>query len=183
MKSLGNSSQRWGSVSKTFHWLIALLIFCMMMLGWVMVNWPLSPEKLELFNWHKSLGVTILTLVVLRLIWRLCNTTPTLPDHITALQSCVAKFNHWLLYSLMLAMPVSGWVINSAANFPLKWFGFVRVPNIAPVDKQLQTQAEIIHLSLFWIFLLLIVLHIAAALKHHYADKDNVLRRMLPHWE
>ncbi len=177
---LRNTDLQWGTPAKTFHWLIALLILGMMVLGWVATNYPLSPTKIKLFQWHKSTGLVILALVVLRLIWRLGNRTPGLPAGMSGWQRRAVHLVHGLLYTLMLAMPLSGWVINSAANFPLKLYGWFRVPAIAPADKALQTTAELVHLSLFWLLAILLMLHIAAALRHHYVQRDTVLRRMLP---
>lgn len=156
------------------------MILSMFVLGWVAVNYPMSPTKIKLFVWHKSIGMTILMLVLLRLAWRLTETTPAPPNHMQMWERRVARASHTLMYLVMVAMPLSGWVINSAANFPLKLYGLMRVPDIAPAGKELQTQAELVHLSLFWLLVTLLLLHVGAALWHHFVYRDEILRRMLP---
>lgn len=170
----------WSPVSKLFHWSTALLIFVMFILGWLAVTYPMSPAKIQLFNWHKSLGLFILAWVVLRLSWRLTHPAPTLPDELSGPERWAAHGSHAALYFLMLAMPVSGWVINSAADFPLKWFGLFSVPALVEPDENVQDAAEMVHFLLFWTMLGFVVLHAAAALHHHYIRKNNLLRRMLP---
>ena len=98
------------------------------MLGWVAVSYPLSPTKLELFKWHKSVGLLILAWVLLRLAWRVTHRGPGLPAAMGRHERWTAHLAHALLYALMIAMPISGWIINSASDFPLKWFGLLRVP-------------------------------------------------------
>lgn len=170
----------WHPVSKLFHWSTALLIFVMFGLGWLAVTYPMSPTKLQLFNWHKSLGLFILAWVLLRLCWRLTHPPPPLPDALPRAERRAARLAHGGLYLLMIAMPVSGWIINSAADFPLKWFGLFAVPQLVAPDEHLQDTAEAVHFALFWTLLGVVILHAAAALHHHYVRKNNVLRRMLP---
>ncbi len=177
---LRNTTERWGAGAKCLHWTLALAIFVMMALGWIMTAWPKSPAKFEMYFVHKSLGIVILALMVLRLCWRLLNPTPRLPKTLKPYERVLAHGTHALLYLLLLAMPVSGWVINSAANFPLKVFGLFNLPPLVGPDKAVQGQAEVVHLWLFWIVGGLLVLHIGAALKHHFVLRDEVLARMLP---
>ncbi len=178
--SLRNSDQSWGTVAKTLHWFIAVMILGMFVLGWAAVNYPMSPLKLRLFIWHKTLGISLLALVLFRIAWRLANPTPVPPSGMRRWERPLARASHVLLYVVMLAMPLSGWVIHSAANFPLKLYGLVLLPSIAPADKALQTQAELVHLTLFWIFVALLLLHVGAALHHHFVYRDDTLTRMLP---
>lgn len=167
-------------MAKFFHWSTALLIVAMFVLGWLAVGYPTSPTKIELFNLHKSLGLFILSWTILRLGWRLTHPTPALPADMLPLERRAAHLAHALLYVLIIAMPLSGWVINSAADFPLKWFGLFRVPQIAGPDESLQNTAELVHFTLSWTILAVLVLHIMAALRHHFVMKNEVLRRMLP---
>lgn len=180
MKRLRHPPAVWNPAAKLFHWSTALLIIVMFALGWLAVTWPLSPTKIQLFNWHKSLGLFILAWVLLRLSWRLTHPAPALPGELSRIERWAAHLSHGALYFLMLAMPVSGWVINSAADFPLKWFGLFSVPQLVAPDESLQDTAEAVHFTLFWTLLGIVVLHTAAALHHHYIRKNNVLRRMLP---
>jgi len=170
----------WTPTAKVFHWSTAVLIAVMFGLGWIAVTYPMSPTKITLFNWHKSLGLFILAWVLLRLVWRLTHRAPALPDGLSRAERLGAHCSHAGLYLLMLAMPVSGWVINSAADFPLKWFGLFPVPQLAAPDEGLQETAETVHFILFCTLLGVVVVHVAAALHHHYVRKNDVLRRMLP---
>jgi len=174
-----NTPTQWGSVTKSLHWLMALLILVLMILGWTAVNWPLSPTKIDLFVWHKSLGILALVLVLARILWRLGNPRPV-PD-LPAGEQRMASLAHVLLYGLMIAMPLSGWVIHSAADiFPLKLLGLVTLPAIVEPDKNLRHIAETVHLTLFWLLAGLLILHIGAALRHHFIKQNDVLRKMLP---
>lgn len=170
----------WDPVSKFFHWSTAILVVAMFALGWMAVTYPMSPAKLQLFNWHKSLGLLVLAWVLLRLSWRLTHRAPEPPDGSSRTEQQAARVVHGSLYVLMIAMPVSGWVINSAADFPLKWFGLFPVPPVVEPDKGLQDAASAVHFILFWTLLGMILLHAAAALHHHWIRRNNVLRRMLP---
>jgi cytochrome b561 len=177
---LRNTTRVWGSVAKSFHWIIAALIFTQFALGWTAEEWHRSPTKVDLFVWHKSIGILILTLVVLRVIWRLTGRVPELPPDMSPLERRLAAASHALLYVVILAMPLSGWVINSAANFPLKLFWLVPLPDITAPSKDLQELAENVHLTLFWTLAALLTLHVAAAFRHHFVKHDDVLLRMLP---
>ncbi len=175
-----NTDQEWGAVAKALHWIMALTILLMFVLGWLAVSAPMSPTKLKLFMWHKSIGLTLLVLVCLRLLWRLTNKTPLQPVDVSPMEHRLAKAGHAALYLLMILMPLSGYVINSTANFPFKLFGWAQVPNIIPPNEAWQDRAETVHLSLFWFFALLVAVHTAAAWRHHFIKRNNVLTRMLP---
>ncbi len=177
---LRNTRHTWGSVAKGFHWLMAVLIVSLMVLGWTAVSWHLSPMKVKLFVWHKSFGVLVLTLAVLRLVWRLFSRPPALPAELPAVERRLARLGHIGLYVLMLAMPVSGWVVNSAADFPLKIFWLVPLPEIVTPDEAVQRIAESVHLTLFFALAALLLIHISAALRHHFINRNDVLARMLP---
>ena len=175
-----NTEQSWGSVAKALHWIMALLIFAMFVLGWVAVAYPLSPTQLNLFIWHKSIGLSLLGLVCIRLIWRVVNTTPVPPAAVSPFEYTLARLGHATLYLLMILMPLSGYVINSTSGFGFRFFGWARVPNLIPPNKVWQDIGETVHFVLFVIFVLVIVIHVAAALRHHFVQNNNVLTRMLP---
>lgn len=170
----------WGAVSKLFHWSTLILILAMIALGWIAVGYSMSPTKIHLFIWHKSLGLFVLAWTALRLAWRLTHRGPALPPDMPRLERWAAHASHTVLYLLLIAMPFSGWVINSAADFPLKWFGLFRVPDITAPDEHLQKIAESVHWALLWILITIVVIHAGAALRHHFLRRDDVLRRMLP---
>jgi cytochrome b561 len=170
----------WDAVTKLFHWSTALLILVMIVLGWLAVSYPMSPTKIELFTWHKSLGLFILAWTAFRLAWRATRRAPPLPEGMSRVEQWSARVSHTGLYLLLIGMPVSGWIINSAADFPLKWFGLFRVPQLVSPDERLQHIAEDVHYVLFWLIAILVIIHAAAAFHHHFVRRTDVLRRMLP---
>jgi cytochrome b561 len=177
MMPIRNTAERWGLVSVTLHWLIAAAVLFMVALGVYMKSLPIGAQKIELYALHKSIGMTILALVLLRLLWRLVAGRPT-PPPLPAWQRQAARASHALLYLLLLTIPLAGWVMNSAANFPLRWFGLFTIPAIAEPSRELRELAGSVHGIAVVLLLLLLSVHVAAALKHHYLDRDNVLRGM-----
>ncbi|HWS77773.1 MAG TPA: cytochrome b [Thermomonas sp.] len=177
---LKNTRDQWGSVSKALHWLVLALVLAMAWLGLTMGDLPNGPGKIATYALHKSIGITLLALVVLRLLWRLYAGAPDAIAGTTRTQDRIAAFVHWALYALLLAMPLSGWVLNSASGFPLQWFGLANLPAITGKDHDLHELAEGVHEWLFWAMVTLAVLHAAAAFQHHLFQRDATLARMLP---
>jgi cytochrome b561 len=175
-----NHGSAWGATAKFFHWLVAALIFAQYALGWMAASWRLSPTKLNLFVWHKSFGMLVLALVLLRLLWRLTRPAPALPEHTPDWERAVARISHALLYVLMLAIPFSGWIINSAAGVPFKIFWQIPLPAIVAPDKHNAELAALAHGVLLAVLAALLILHVAAALRHHFVKRNDVLARMLP---
>lgn len=163
------------------HWLIALLIICGFGLGWVMTDIPgFTPTKLRYFSWHKWIGVTVFGLVVLRILWRATHDAPPLPRRMPAWQRVAANMVHVALYVLMVAIPVSGYLYSSAANVPVVYLGLVPLPRLIAPDPVLKVVLKNIHITLNYTLLVLFVLHVAAALKHQFMDRDGLLSRMIP---
>jgi len=177
---LANTADAWGVPAKFFHWTVALLIVVQIGLGLAAALWRLSPLKLELFVWHKSTGMLILVLMLARLAWRLANRSPALPPQTPAWERCAAQASHVLLYLLAVALPLSGWVINSAAGVPFSIFWLVPLPAIVAPDERLEELAKLVHFSLLVALCLVLALHIAAALRHHFVKRNAILIRMLP---
>ena len=170
---------RYDAVQIALHWITLILIVWLAWLGLTMTELPLSPDKVRAYALHKSLGLTVLGITVFRLLWRgLARTPPALPG--PRWQQLAAKAGHAGLYLLLIALPLSGWLYNSASNFPLQWFGLFNLPALVNGDKVLKATALGIHQTLFWALLALIAVHAAAALWHHYVKRDDTLRRMLP---
>ena len=170
----------WNAAAKFFHWLIALLIFVQIALGIAAVNWPLSPTKLNLFFWHKSIGMTVLLLVAARLLWRFTNRVPDLPENMPGWERLAAQASHFLLYVAMAGLPLSGWVLSNASGIPFQVFGWVPLPAIVLPDNDKAEIAKQVHHAFALLLFLLLVAHIGAALRHHYVRHDDVLKRMLP---
>lgn len=176
---LRNTEVAWGTVAVLMHWIMAALILTQFALGWSAAEWRLSPTKLHLFTWHKTIGLVVLGLAMLRLAWRYAAPAPSWPDNMPSWERRAARASHVFLYALILVMPVSGWVINSAANIPFSIFGLVPLPAIVSPSKLLEATAKLVHLSLFWLLLAAVLVHVGAALRHHFILQDQVLRRML----
>jgi len=177
---LANTARAWGAPAKFFHWTVALLILVQIALGFAAALWRLSPLKLELFVWHKSTGVLILVLMVARLAWRLANRSPALPPQTPAWERYAAHASHVLLYVLAVALPLSGWVINSAAAVPFSVFWLVPLPAIVAPDERLEELAKLVHFSLLVALCLVLAVHVGAALRHHFIKRNDILIRMLP---
>ena len=166
--------------AKGLHWLMAVLLIGLIALGFYMHDLPLSPEKLKLYSWHKWAGVTAFLLVLVRLAWRVTHIPPALPVNMPKLMQLAAHAGHLALYGLMLAIPLSGWLMSSAKGFQTVWFGVLPIPDLLDKNKELGDLLQTVHLSLNLIFVATIVGHVGAALKHHFIDKDDILTRILP---
>lgn len=175
-----NTAERWGWVSIGLHWLTLLAIAGLVLVGFLMQELPNSPTKIQVYGLHKSFGLTVLALTVLRLLWRLVAGTPAPVPGTPRWQSFIAQVTHGALYVILLAMPLSGWLYNSASGFPLKWFGLFSLPKLSGYDAGVKAFALAAHEWLFIALAVIVAVHAAAALKHHYLDRDATLSRMLP---
>ncbi|HEY0199219.1 MAG TPA: cytochrome b [Rhodanobacter sp.] len=170
---------KWGAVAQFFHWVIALAILGNGLFGLLM---DLAHSPMQKINWlalHKSIGLTVLALFLLRLAWRMIDRRPP-EEPAPRWQQFTAHVVHGLLYVLIAAIPLSGWWFNSVSGKPLQWFKLFNLPALAQKNDDIRHFAHGVHEYLFWFLLLVLVAHVGAALKHHVFDKDNVLRRMLP---
>lgn len=173
---------RYSTPAIALHWLLALMLLTSFCVGFYMSGLSFSPLRLKLYNWHKWAGVTILALSAARLLWRLANRPPALPASIDQAmpgwQRSAFHGTHHLMYLLFFAVPLTGWAYSSAAGFPIVWFGVLPLPDFMPVDKALAESIKPLHeLSAFGLAGL-VVLHVAAALKHQFIDRDRLLGRM-----
>lgn len=178
MPSLAPSA-RYSTPAIALHWVHALAIIAALAVGSYMTDLPVSPQRLKLYNWHKWLGITILTLSALRLLWRLGHRPPADPP-MPAWQRGAAHATHAALYLLFFAIPLIGWAYSSAAGFPVVVFGVLPLPDFVPVSETLAETLKPWHGGLAKALAALIVLHVAAALKHQFIDRDGLLRRMWP---
>jgi cytochrome b561 len=178
--ALRNTTRRWGAVSQLLHWLIVALIIVQVTLASLADDLPAGARKLTLLARHKSFGITILGLALLRLAWRWLNPTPELPTTLKPYERALARFTHAALYVLLFAMPLSGWTMSSARGFPVSWFGLVQLPDLVPKNKTLYEALLTTHGTLACVLGAVVALHVAGALMHHFKLRDDVLRRMLP---
>jgi cytochrome b561 len=162
------------------HWLIALIVFVLFPLGLYMSDLPVSPAKLKLYSYHKWAGVTVFALALLRVWWRATHAAPPLPASMPRWQQALARGTHHLLYLLLFAVPLSGWLMSSAKGFQTVYFGVLPIPDLLAKNKELGERLEVVHMLLNYTMAALVAAHVAAALKHHFADRDDTLTRMLP---
>ena len=177
------SPDRYSKIAIGFHWLIAVMIIGLIIFGILMTN-PDTPNRFALYQLHKSFGICVLILSVLRLLWRLGHTPPALPKDMKVWEIAAAKFTHIAFYVVMIGMPLLGWAMVSSTELviPTKIFKTIPWPDIPglPRDNAVSDIFKNLH---YWIgraTIILILLHIGAALKHHFINKDNVLGRILP---
>ncbi|MAB14265.1 cytochrome b [Parvibaculum sp.] len=184
---LSNSQDRYGILSITLHWLVAILFLAMLAIGLVMTRLPLTdPLTFPLYQLHKSIGATLFLLMAVRLVLRLAVGVPDLPAGLTPFERFAARATHAGLYAILLAMPLTGWVVVSASPFGIATllYGVVPLPHIgfieaSPDKAAIENVASWVHTVLAALGTGLLLLHVAAALWHHFMRRDEVLMRML----
>lgn len=171
---------RFGSVAIALHWLVVALIIASWALGLYMVDLSFSPQKLKFVSWHKWLGVTIFITALCRVAWRCTHPVPPPPDSISSWQRAAMGVSHLLLYLLIIVIPITGWLFSSASGIPTVYLGWVQIPDLVARDKLFAELLRQAHVSLNLMLFVIVCVHVAAALKHHFFDRDDVLARMLP---
>lgn len=180
MIALKNTRSRYGLLSMVLHWFMALLIIALSGVGIYMVRLPISLAKLKWYGYHKEFGMLVLMLLIVRGLWRMINIIPRLPDHIPCWQQISARMMHRLFYFFMVTVPMTGWLLTSSAGLPAAFFGFFVFPDMLSANKGLMKSFTVLHMWLSYALIGAIVVHTLAALKHHFYDKDDVLRGILP---
>ncbi len=175
------NAERWGAVSQSLHWLIVLLIFGLAVVGLTMGDLPKTPKYFWVYTAHKSTGITVLVLVIARLAWRLYAGAPRPVPNTPGWQHAIATVTHVLLYAIMFAMPLSGWLYDSASGLrPFKLFGLFDMPKLVAPDERIRAIAHGIHEWGLYVLIVLVAMHAGAALYHHIFQGDATLARMLP---
>ncbi len=173
-----NTTNEFGIVSKTLHWLVAILIIGAWIVGDYMVDLPdKNTIKFKLFDLHKSVGMAVFMLVIIRLSWRLYDGAPKFLDKNRILE-VAANTVHYLLYAFMFIQPLSGWAMSSAAGYNPTFFGLFAFPGLVAKNPSMVETYVYIHNTAAMMLLVLFILHVAGALVHHFIFKDNTLRRM-----
>jgi cytochrome b561 len=175
---LKNTIQSYGIVARIFHWLLVILILGMMVVGLTASDMSPGPEKAQVIGLHKSVGVIIILLVVLRLLWRLSNALP-MDLGKNAFLNKIAHFSHFLLYVFMLAQPISGILMSQSFGVPVYVFGLFRLPMFVGKNSFFANLMLECHETIWVLLLIVIIIHAAAAFKHHFYDKDRTLMRMI----
>lgn len=177
--ALTNTNTRYGLVPQLLHWLVVLLLIAQFLLAEAVEDAPEGAEQLATLAWHKSVGITILLLAFMRIAWRVFDRPPPLPPQPRWLEGAAA-LTHWGLYALLFALPLTGWMMSSAANYPVSWWGLIQLPDLVVPSESLEEILHEVHEVLAGTLLFLAALHVAAALKHQFIDRDGLMRRMLP---
>ena len=182
--SPASTPKRYTLTAMALHWLLAVALVGLFALGLYMHELPFSLQRLKLYNWHKWAGITFLLLSVLRLVWRLTHRPPALPSSVEAAMPAWQRMahhgTHHALYALFFVVPLIGWAYSSAAGFPVVLFGVLPLPDFVPADKALSELIKPLHALSAFTLAGLALLHIGAALKHQFFDRDNLVARMLP---
>ena len=173
-----NTENQYGIVAILLHWIMAILLIGMVVLGLYMTALPISFLKLKLYGWHKEFGVLVLMLVMLRIVWRIANITPSLPV-LPWWELFAARSVHWAFYGFMLALPITGWLMTSAAGLAPSFFGLFVLPNLMAPNESYRLLLAEIHQWLAYGLIATFCAHVGAALKHEFIDKDGIMRRML----
>jgi cytochrome b561 len=177
-----NTGNAYGLVAQLFHWAIVAGITLQYIWAWRADQTDSIRTEYQLIVQHKSIGMTVLALAILRILWRLFNRPPALPDGMKRWERFAASFTHWALYGVIMAMPITGWIYSSAAGYGAEFYGLLDIPDLVGTSEALESAFHEIHELLGIALLVLIGVHVAAALQHHFIRKDDVLKRMLPKW-
>jgi cytochrome b561 len=180
MAHLGSTNESYGIIAQALHWFVAAFVLVQFGLGLYAANLPVSLARLQWLSRHKSLGLAILALMILRLGWRSMNRPPALPESMPRWERRAAATTHWLLYVLLVLAPLAGWLHASAAGLSVNWFGLVLVPDLLPKNPELSDLFKQTHRICVALLALLILGHIGAALRHALVLHDGDLHRMLP---
>ncbi len=179
---LRNTAHAYGAIAQGLHWLIVAGIGLQYLWAWRIDEADSVRAEFVLVTQHKSIGMTILLLVLIRIVWRLVDPPPALPATMRGWEQRAAALTHWLLYALILAMPLSGWAYTSAAGYGPEFWGLIDLPGLVPVHEDLEDWFEDVHETLATAIWVVVALHVAAALRHALIKRDGVLGRMLPLW-
>jgi len=167
-------------LAKALHWITALLVLGLIGLGLWMVDLPISLTKLLAYGWHKWIGLVVLVLTIVRLLCRWRAPPPPLPDTVAAWHRRLAALSHGALLVLLLAMPVSGWLMSSAGGVTVYWFGLLQLPDLVPRDPLSFEMLRTLHHTLAWALIALLAVHVLAVVHHDILRRDGIFRRMLP---
>lgn len=176
--TLRNTPNSFGLLTKIIHWAVVVIVLGLITVGVIMHEMPNSPEKFQLYGLHKATGITLLTLVIFRLGWRIANPTPPILGKPATWEIWLARANHGLFYVVLIIMPLAGWGLSSAANIPVSVFGLFTMPALVAPDKELIVVFRDLHFACAVTLSGLITLHVAGALKHQFVNRDGTIRRM-----
>lgn len=180
MEATLSRNENYDHAARILHWAILALLIVQFALAWTMPDVERGTQPVGLIAWHLSFGATILFLMLVRLGWRLSHTPPPPPKHVSRLQQVVSRANHYLLYGVLIVLPLIGWANTSSRGWPVALFGIIPLPRLLPTGSAVGLALGDIHMTMALILLGLVALHVAGALYHRIVLRDQVLQRMLP---
>lgn len=180
MTDTRTNQSSYGATAKSLHWITFLLIGVIIPLGFIMTEPPLTPDKFTLYKWHKTLGALVLLLASIRLGWRLINPPPPLPRDTLWYERIGAHGVHFLLYTCLFVMPLSGWLMTSASGFPNILLGDIQLAPLIDKDEDLYNLFRDVHHTTATVLLVLVGTHVSAAFFHYFIRRDEILGRMIP---
>jgi cytochrome b561 len=175
-----NSEDNYGIISKSFHWLLGVSYIVVLAVGFIMVGMEKGDAKWTVYGIHKAFGVLLLLLIALRIIWRMININPNPLDEKSKVINLLARSTHFLLYILMVGMPLSGFIMSIVGGRNIDFFGLFTIPGFSEKNALVAGSAYKFHINASLFFVGFIVLHVLASLFHHFYKKDQTLKRMLP---
>ncbi len=174
-------SGRYTGFAIALHWLVAVLVLVLIGLGLYMTDIPRgTPERASFYNLHKSIGVTVFLIVIVRLWWRARNPPPPLPPTVPSWQVTASRLSHALLYMCLILMPVAGFSASQFTKYGVTYFGLFKIPPMGSENKAIYDLLQGVHETTAWVLMTIIIIHVLAALKHLVVDKDGVFQRMVP---
>jgi len=176
-----NSTTDWGWPAKILHWVGAVMILLLLVHGWWMTHMTPRPDRLANYAWHSAMGYDLLVLLILRLLWRWLNPSPELPAELQRWERVGARVSHVALYVLMFVVSLTGWIVATTFRNPMTkdMFGIDVPPILTTVDRTVRQWLEESHMVLAYVLAAVVLIHIAAALRHHFLKRNDVLRRMI----
>lgn len=179
---LSRKPKRYGAMAQFFHWAVVVLIAFQYTWAWRIDQTEGLRARFELVTQHKTIGMTVLALAILRLLWRFFHAPPPLPKHLVNWEIWAAKLGHVALYALIFIVPLSGWFYSQAAGYGDYWWGPISFPSLIEANEASEDFFYALHELVGKLLILVVVIHVLAALRHHFILQDNVLKRMLPQW-
>lgn len=179
---MNNEVVRYGSVAQFFHWSVVAMLIFQYVWAWRIEETESTMLRLELVTQHKTIGMLVFAFALLRIVWRFIQTPPPLPSEMKNWERWAAKMGHLALYGLLFAVPISGWFFSQAAGYGDYWWGPISFPSVIEPSAEAEELFYELHEIFVTLLLVVVAVHVLAALRHHFILKDNVLRRMLPKW-
>ena len=180
--SASHENMRYGTIAQFFHWSVVLMLVFQYIWAWLIEETESITLRLELVAQHKTIGMLVLVFAVLRLVWRFIKTPPPLPATMSGWEKWAAKMGHLALYGLLFAVPISGWFFSQAAGYGDYWWGPISIPSVVEPSVEAEELFYELHEIFVTLLMVVVAVHVLAALRHHFILKDDVLKRMLPKW-